>query len=196
MESLGSEPNSHKTPGLEHYWLRTILPEDAGEVLRLRTNATRTRYLHTVDTSLKGQELWIARDLNDVSTRYFAIMHDDKVEGLIGLTCIDVEQRTSEWGRWIVDEGSMAAVPSVVLIYDYCFSVLNLVKVYCRTVISNAEVLSFHKSCGLAEGPVLKDWFVINDAHCDAVEHFLEREEWDKHRGDLLRRARRIDRPV
>ena len=196
MEYRESEKESHWCTGLQHYWLRAITPEDAVHVVRLRKITTRTRYLHTIDTSVRGQELWIANDLVRADTRYFAIMHDHLMEGLIGLSHINLRQRSSEWGRWVVDRKSMAAVPSVVLIYDYCFSVLGLSKVYCRTVASNTAVISFHNSCGLAEGSTLKDFFIIDGEHCDAIEHVLRREEWEERRRDLVRRARQIDRPA
>ncbi len=84
-----------------------------------------------------------------------------------------------------------------MLIYRCAFDVLDLDRVYCRTLADNAQVVAFHDSCGLARLPGAVE-IAHDGAMRPAIQHELRRNEWPAIavRLDLLARrigARRIN---
>lgn len=161
--------------------LRPIGDADAPFVLTLRCNAKLNRFLHPTSPSLDEQLAWQARYYERSGDYYFVVerLRDGKAEGLISIYDVDESARCGEWGRWVLRPNSLAAVESAWLIYRCAFEVLNLDAVYSRTVADNKAVVSFHDSCGITRRRVLPNYFELNGKRYDAVEHRVNRAEWE-----------------
>jgi len=178
--------------------LRAVRDEDASFIVDLRSDPSLNRFIHAGAQRVAEQLLWLAKYYERPGDYYFVIerMGDQRPEGVIGL--YDVRDRGGEWGRWILQTGSLAAIESAWMIYRVGFELLDLESVYCRTVADNANVVSFHDSCGADRSAVLPLHFLIGDRRVDAVEHRVDRRSWPTIRARLDRLAvatsRRIGR--
>ncbi len=160
--------------------LRPITDDDAGFVVELRNNPDLNRYLHAGADGVDGQRAWLSRYYETDNSYYFIIerRRSGLPEGTIGLYDIDRNAGTGEWGRWILRPGSLAAVESAYLAYRTAFEQLGLQNVYCRTVLENGKVVSFHDSCGITARRLLPQHFLLGERQHDAVEHRVDRASW------------------
>jgi len=176
------------------YRIRPIALSDAAAIVVLRTLPRNSMYIHDTSSILEDQETWLERYFERSGDWYFAIerIGSDRVEGLIGLYDQDLALRAAEWGRWIVQDGSMAAVESARLIYRLAFEKLGLTEAYCRTIARNTKVVAFHDSSGASRTQVLKGSAAIRGFIYDQIEHRVTRELWPTVDAKLGRLAERI----
>ncbi|ABQ27355.1 GNAT family N-acetyltransferase [Geotalea uraniireducens] len=161
--------------------LRLITDEDAAFVIELRTNPALNSYLHAGSNRIEDQLAWLNLYYARTNDYYFVLERRDNgaAEGVVSIYDIDPQAKTGEWGRWILKEGSLAAIECAWLIYRVVFEILNLDSVHCRTVADNVKVVSFHDSCGISERRLLPQHFEIRGLRFDAVEHCLDRTGWN-----------------
>ncbi len=157
--------------------LRPMQLEDAAFILELRADRDRSRYLHCVSNDLEAQRRWLEAYFERPGEYYFLIENRDtgQREGTVGII-------GSEWGRWMVRTGSLAALESACLIYRVGFEVLGLESIYCRTIAENTAAVEFHQSFGLERTRALPRYFELHGRHLDAVEMRLTRPQWDEIR--------------
>lgn len=160
--------------------LRPIRDEDASFVLKLRNNPELNRFLHATSQKLDDQLAWFASYYSRPNDYYFVVerLIDGIAEGVISLYDINEAIGEGEWGRWILREGSLAAIESTWLIYRFAFEILELNQVYCRTVADNQSVVSFHDSTGITDRKLLPDYFQLKGRTVDAVQHSIDRIGW------------------
>lgn len=167
-------------------------------IVELRNNAGP--YINRGAATVAEQLDWIERYLTRPGDYYFATERTDddaRVDGLAAIYDVDQSARVGEWGRFVVRQGSNAAVQTALLVYRAAFEVIGLRCLVCRTLVDNAHVLAFHDSCGLvraAEAVVITH----DDVSSRAIEHRLERERWPAVEAKLAPLARRLAarRPV
>lgn len=176
--------------------LRPITDEDAGRIVELRSNPSLNRYLHASPGLVEDQLAWLANYYDRPGDYYLAVerRNDHRFEGLIAIYDIDTRAKSGEWGRWILRQGSLAAVESAWLIYRVGFDLLGLDQVLCRTVADNVRVVSFHDSCGITERRLLPKHFTLDGNIHDAVEHRLDRKAWVIIEPNLNKLARLVAR--
>jgi RimJ/RimL family protein N-acetyltransferase len=174
------------------YALRPIRAEDAAFVVELRSDPELGAYLHRTSGRVEDQEAWLAAYFDRLGDYYFIVeeLPSGEPVGTIGI--YDSDGRQAEWGRWLIRQGSVAAVESALLVYRAAFEGLGLAEVYCRTVAENARVVSFHDSSGAERVTTLKAHFELDSAAHDAVEHRVDRSRWDTMRPKLECLARRL----
>ena len=167
--------------------LRPIGPQDAEFVLALRTASRVQGRLHPVSGLLGDQVAWIEGYLRRPGDWYWVVERslDGRPEGTLGLYDLEADRSRAEWGRWLLRPGSLGAPESALLLYRAAFEKLGLAEVHCRTVATNAAVVSFHDRSGLERTGGLPGAFVLGDTVVDAVEHSLTRDRWPFTR-DLL----------
>lgn len=168
---------------------------DAAFIVALRKASGK--YLHRGAASEAEQRTWIARYFTRPDDYYFVVERNDdrRPEGLVGIYDVDRVAHTAEWGRFVLQPGSCAAVETALLVYRCGFEVLGLDLLRCRTLAGNVHVVAFHDSCGLHRVPA--PVMVANDdAVQEAVEHVLSRGRWPAVRDQLDRLAARLARPA
>lgn len=160
--------------------LRPITDNDAALVVELRSNPELNRFLHASSNRVEDQLAWLAQYYKREGDYYFVIERcsNGMPEGVIALYDIDSATHSGEWGRWILRQGSLAAVESAYLIYRIAFELLGLNSVYCCTVADNGKVVSFHDSCGITARQLLPQHFELGGHRHDAVEHRVDLASW------------------
>lgn len=160
------------------YKLRPVSLDDAKFIVEMRTSdPERVAYIHPISKDIESQKKWIKKYLDSDNDYYFVIENllTKEDEGLIGLYNISVNE-TAEWGRWIIKPSSFAATESVLLIYKFGFQILNLKEIYCRTIVNNTKVISFHNSIHQKSRGVIQNFAKLNDKYFDVEEHFVNKE--------------------
>ena len=179
-----------------NFRLRPIVDTDAAFVVRLRSENALNRYLHTVSTKIEDQLNWLQHYYKREGDYYFVVERRDNgvAEGLISIYDIDFDKGCGEWGRWIMQPSSVAAIESVWLIYRISFEFIRLATVYCRTVANNKKVVSFHDSCGIKARHLLPNHFELEPGgqKLDAIEHNVDLSAWLEIEPRLEKMARLI----
>jgi RimJ/RimL family protein N-acetyltransferase len=171
--------------------LRPVADSDAAYIVDLRANAGP--YVNRGAINVEQQQAWLDRYFTRADDFYFVVERLDRrtPEGIVGL--YHVQSGQAEWGRFVLEPWSIAAVEAALLIYRLAFDVLSLDEVFCRTLEANAKVLAFHDSCGLVR---LRGRITIehDGRPATAVEHRLNRDGWPEVHERLDRLARRVAR--
>lgn len=170
-----------------------MVESDAAYIVDLRSRAGR--HLNRGATSVEQQAVWLERYFERPGDFYFVVEGGDgaRPEGLVALYGITYAAGTGEWGRFVLEPASNAAVESALLVYRFAFDMLALETVCCRTLAANESVVAFHDSCGMtrARGAVTIEH---NGAHAAAIEHRMARTQWPAVRERLDQVARRFAR--
>ena len=162
--------------------LRPITNADAGMVVELRSNPELNRYLHASSNRVEDQLDWLASYYERAGDYYFVVerRYSGEFEGFVSIYDIDTTSLSGYWGRWVLRQGSLAAVESVWLIFRVAFELLKLNSVYSRTVVENEKVVSFHDSYsrGKAERRLLPQYFELGGRNFDGIEHRVNKTCW------------------
>jgi RimJ/RimL family protein N-acetyltransferase len=170
--------------------LRPVAPDDAAEILRLRSDPSRSRFIHATAPSVEEQRRWLEAYLDRDGDLYWAVeRHDGDVEGFVGL--YDVEGPTAEWGRWVLRPGSLAAPESAWLVHQAGFTVLGLDALFTRTLVENRPVVAFHARYGAEVVQTIPRYAQIHGEVHDALEARMTAALWSAAGPRLLAMAER-----
>lgn len=173
--------------------LRPVVMEDAEFIHQLRRNPELSKYIGEVDKRLPIHKAWLESYFNREDDYYFCIQLANGVT--IGTIAIyDVTGQTAEWGRWIITPSYPAAAASAWLMYHVAFDVLGLSSVYCRSVLDNKHVVSFHDHCGLDRTGIEHNGIKIHDEWKDLVVHTANSDQWPLIQSKLERPAKLSER--
>ena len=172
--------------------LRPVEVSDAEFMVRLRKDETLSRFLNETSGVVMDQQNYIRSYFSKEDDVYFIVERRDNAapQGMIAI--YDIKDGRAEWGRWILQEGSLAAIESAYLIYVAAFEFLKLDTVYCRTVQENQKVVSFHESCGLQTARLLPGYAKIRGKVYDSIEQELSAESWGSVRCELLEKVKAL----
>lgn len=169
--------------------LRPVEVSDAEFMVRLRKDEALSRYLNETSGAVSDQQEYIRGYFDKEDDIYFIV---ERRDGLVpqGMVAIyDIKDGRAEWGRWILKEGSLAALESAYLIYVAAFEFLKLDGVYCRTIQENQKVVSFHESCGLQAMRSLPGYAKIKGKAYDSIEQELTADNWILVKQVLLKKV-------
>ena len=154
-----------------NYKLRSVTTDDSKEILKLRLDPALNSYLHK--TTPEGHQRWIQGQMSLLDDYYFAIedLSTNQINGFIGL--YNVANGSGEWGRWILNSNSMAAMESYWLILRFGFS-LDLTSIFCRTDVRNHKVISIHNRLPYSKVNPYRD----DRYHLDYLTHTLNISDW------------------
>lgn len=164
------------------YALLPIELSDAQLILDLRLeDKERNCYIHTIDNCLDTQRKWISNYLKYENSYYFKVVNNltGQSEGLI---CIyNIQENTAEWGRWVIKQGSFAAIESVALIYEVAFDKLGLSELYTRTIEDNSTTVAFHNSIGAKFRKKIPNATKINNKTYNFIEQYVDKSLYINH---------------
>jgi RimJ/RimL family protein N-acetyltransferase len=175
--------------------LRPVTLADAAFIADLRSaRGERLKYVHKVAKDPAAQEAWLKSYFDRQGDYYWIVERkaNSLPEGMISLYDLNETSRTAEWGRWVLRDGSLAAVDSAMLVYSAAFDILKLHSIYSLTVVANAAVVSFHDSSGATREEVLQDHFTLEGDRCDAVRHRVTRQTYPQVKERLVRASAMI----
>jgi RimJ/RimL family protein N-acetyltransferase len=160
------------------FGLRSPAADDAQFTVELRSSPEVVRYLHRIPGDLASQRAWedmaMARD-DDLPLVVFR-RATGAPEGTIGIYRIDRLHETAEWGRWALRRDSLAAVESVLLVFDLAFNTVRLKSLYCRTLTGNSRAIAFHDALGLERE--LTGLVDVDGREQPYVQHRIASDAW------------------
>ena len=169
------------------YRIRPVRISDARFIIDIRlADAERNRFINKISSDLESQEGWINKYLDRDNDYYFVVenLFSGKSEGLIGV--YDIENGRGEWGRWVIERSSLAAIESVDLIFKAAFDYIGLSEVYCRTIADNQAVVSFHDSLNELKRGVIENHVRLDDDLYDIIEHFVTKQHYYENIREVL----------
>lgn len=182
------------------FFLRSIRISDAKDIVDIRLyDKDRNRYISDISNNIRQQDNWLKRYLERDNDFYFMIKNikTSKNEGLISIYNVDhTKTKTAELGRWVIYPGSLAALESIYLAYKFSFEIMNLHKVYTRTVSDNHAVISFHESIGASLNRVIPNHFIISKIRFDAVEQYVTKLQWKKIRTNIIKLSKKVSKKM
>lgn len=160
--------------------LRLVKVEDASFIVNLRLqDSERNKYINPISSEVDLQRQWIENYLKKDDDYYFVV--EDIFSGeAVGLIAIyNVSNERAEWGRWVINKTSMAAVESVDLLYKLAFGKLGLKELYSRTIVENTSVVKFHDNLPQKKRGIIEKHVVLNNVGYDVVEHYVSRDYYE-----------------
>jgi RimJ/RimL family protein N-acetyltransferase len=162
--------------------LRPVTFNDARFIYDLRTDPDNSKYIGEFSSDYSVHLNWLNSYLEKDNTNkdyYFvAELLNNKPVGTIGI--YNIENKSGNWGRFIVKPGIPVAAICAWLIYHVAFDHLCLDSVYSNTIVDNKNVVSFHESCGLEFTRIDKEAMTIKGHTYDVIIHTAHRENWPK----------------
>ena len=171
--------------------LRPVELSDAAFIVALRNDPRAAGVLHPILSDVADQVAWLQGYFLRRRDWYWIVerRRDDMPEGTLGLYDLDETTGRAEWGRWMLRAGSLAAPESALLLYRVAFEEMGLSEVHCRTVATNAAVISFHDRATLERVGTVSGAFQLGETTVDALQHRLRKERWPATRDILEGRA-------
>jgi RimJ/RimL family protein N-acetyltransferase len=179
--------------------LRPYRKGDAEFTVALRTEPGNSKFLNSTSSSVEDQHSWFHTYISRQDDYYFVIERCSNHQAVGTIALYNVDAASAEWGRWVLQDGSSAAIESTLLLYRFAFDILQLVEIYCRTIQHNIQVVSFHNSCGLKQTENFDQTISLNGQNRRLTEHRLTKADWPQVEQKLSllssRLARKLRKP-
>lgn len=129
--------------------LRHVREDDAAFILKLRTDASKSRFMSPTPPSVDDQRKYIRKYLASDEGVYFIIESLDG-EPLGTVRMYDADGQSFAWGSWIIKDGApmVAGIESALIVYAFALEYLGFVQANAMVHKDNARVLSFHERFG------------------------------------------------
>ncbi|MEW9617721.1 GNAT family N-acetyltransferase [Shinella sp. S4-D37] len=178
--------------------LRPVRFADSKFIVDIRRSDRASKYMHDGAKNEYEQDYWTRAYFKRPNDWYFIVerISNREAVGTISIYDVDEGTKTGEWGRWIIQPGSLAAIESALLIYKVAFSVLKLRGVFCRTVANNSSVVSFHDSSGAIRRRVLTNHVELRGTQYDSIEHAVDLDVWREMCPRLEQMSAKLDRII
>lgn len=137
--------------------MRSVCADDAAFIVDIRNDGSKNAYIHATSKDLGNQVSWIESQIGRDGDYYFVMLDSNqKRVGLASVYNVDKRERTAEFGRWVSRGGTMDNVESVVLLFDFAFSELDLDTLTMLTMVENHVVRSFWETFGATAGELVE----------------------------------------
>jgi RimJ/RimL family protein N-acetyltransferase len=130
--------------------LRQVKLDDALFISQLRSDPKVYEFLSSSSPiTLEKQRNWLEEYFYSKDGHYFIIENTQlsKSVGTISVYNINRVKQEAEFGRYI-SVNSVSAIEAEYLLLQFCFNVMRLESVYCRTADKNVKVWNQHLSFG------------------------------------------------
>ncbi len=164
--------------------LRLVEEEDLPLLVSWRnTPSIWAGFFNKFPLSMAGQRGWFANLVTSQSKKLFIICtaEDDEPIGTIGLDNIDFANQSAEFGNILIGRqeyvGKGYATEATRLILSYCFSRLNMNRIYLTVYADNAKAIKLYKRCGFKLEGTLREARFADGVFKDVLAmSFLRRE--------------------
>jgi len=160
-------------------YLKKIVISDANFIYRLRKKKNISLFLHNPPKSLCAQKKWMISNIKNKRNLDFIILSkkNNKKIGTIALN--NITKKDAEWGRWISQGNIIENIESVIVLLDFGFNHLNLIKIYSLTNKKNKKVINFHKNTTALNKGVIKSHFLIRNKKVDAIKFIFSKKRFE-----------------
>ena len=169
--------------------LRLLEPEDADELFQaVERNRQRLReWMPWVDGTQEPRDTsaFIESTIQGQNNcdYQFAILHDQRIAGVIGFVRTDLQNKSSMIGYWIDQEleGEGIITQSVQAILKVGFESTKLNRIVIRAQPSNLRSCAVPERLGFTDEGLEKEAELLNGKFVDLKIYVLLRSDWQKH---------------
>lgn len=142
--------------------------------------------------AISGQDKWYDGYLSRGDSVIFIIQLRDTQQsiGMIGLDHVDHRNQSAEYGRMLIADpqlrGHGYARDATLTLLHYCFTDLNLNRIYLRVYADNAEALGFYERCGFKREGVERESLYMGGRFRDLALMSVLRCEFISWRSKIL----------
>lgn len=168
---------------MDSLWsLREIKESDLKKIMKWRMDPEITKYMNTDPVlTIEKQKEWHKRIQIDDTSIYRIIESNHVPIGLISIVDIDKSNYKCAWGYYIGEKQYTSlklAISLELSLYEYCFEILKLNKVYNEVLSFNTGVIKLHQMCGCNIEGKLKQHICKNDEFYDVTVMAIFKEQW------------------
>lgn len=166
--------------------LRRIEESDLEMIMNWRMDPDITRYMNTnPKLTMEVQKKWLRHIEADDTTQAWIIEQDGMPAGLIQLTDIDWENKSSSWGYYVGEKQMRSlhlAVSLEMSLYDYVFDVLGFKELQGEVFSLNDAVIRLHLACGSHITEERKREVEKDGVYYDVTHLCITSNEWNRIR--------------
>lgn len=171
----------------EKYGLRARLVQesDAEFIYKLRSNATKSRYIHDIKGGVENQIEWIRnyKQREEEGTDYYFIFYRGDVP--VGLNRIySIHEKTYTGGSWVMaDEATMEEVIACpIMMREIAFEVvgMEIEDDYDACHVDNKKVIRYNKMSGM------KIYKHFQDVKGEYVAMSMTKEDFERNKPKML----------
>lgn len=129
------------------------------------------------------QERWYIRQDQDPSIHMYAVIKDNEMVGVTGLTSHDLGNRNAELSLYIGPEHQKGGIGEATFrtLIDHGFKNLNLHVIWCECFTGN-PVISLVQKVGFVYGGIRRDFYYKDGEYLDAEIFTILENEWRSSR--------------
>lgn len=165
--------------------------DDAGLLLRWRTDPAVTRFMYTdlEHADEDRQRAWLAAAAGRADFCHFVIEHGGRPIGYLSYSDIDRVHRRCSSGSYIGDRSAGGTVAGLLntFILDYCFHGLGMHKIVNSFMAGNDAVIRIQRLLKFREVGVLRDHIFKYGRFHDVTLFEMTRDEWEAMRHSFTR---------
>jgi len=180
-------------------YLRPLVPEDAAITFFWRNNP-RARLLNKGAPDVESQAAWIRARPADEHNWLICLKNGHPV-GTVSLLGINPANRHAEPGRFLIGDeeavrGVPAAVEAMLLLYQFAFDTLGLVRLYGTIAEGNDRMAKWQKYLGMREEGRMRRHYFIDGRFRDAFVFGLLDNEFREQSLPKMRALIRLANPA
>lgn len=167
-------------------YARLVQESDAEFIYRLRSDATRSRYIHDIQGGVENQVAWIRNYKNreEEGTDYYFIFYRGNIP--VGLNRIySIHEKTFTGGSWVMaPEATMEEVIACpIMMREIAFEVLGfeIEDDYDACHVDNKKVIKYNKLAGM------KIYKHFQDVKGEYVAMSMTKEIFEKNKPKMLK---------
>jgi RimJ/RimL family protein N-acetyltransferase len=131
--------------------LQTISIDDANDICVLRNDPLINRYLSSSEPiSLEEQKCWLINNQKNRGELYLKILDSSNLQMCGTISIYQINQNSGEFGRYICTK-SVQAIEAEWLLIRFCFEIMRLDSIFCRTAFLNTKVWKQHYAFGFTD---------------------------------------------
>lgn len=165
------------------------LTEEYIEQVRLWRNSDHVKkYMYTKNhISHDQQKEWFKKIDNDNTRKYFVILTNSILTGLVSFSNIDYKKKSLYWAFYIGNKDKLSSGVGAYMEYyaiDYAISILNMEELYAEVITENSSVISLHKKFGFKKVNKLDRFFDGTIMNITILK--LIKSDWEKIKNKFI----------
>jgi len=168
--------------------LRPVEIEDAEFIAEVRT-PDRSRFMNQIERTAEAQRRWLEDYFRRPDDYYFVVERrkDLRREGLLGLLDFDHINHSAQWGRFIMQPGSLAASEAALLTTRLAFGMFDLNEIWGTVLKDNRPMASYLESLGFQNRETVL--LSVNGEMLEQDKYVLTRDRWKDFESKITKLA-------
>ena len=168
--------------------IRPVEIEDAEFIVAIRT-PDRSRFMNQIERSVEAQRRWLEDHFSRPDDYYFVVERkkDLRREGLLGLLDFDHTNHSAQWGRFIMQPGSLAASEAALLTTRLAFGMFDLNEIWGTVLKDNRAMASYLESLGFHNRETVT--MSVNGKMLEQTKYVLTKDRWKEFESKITKLA-------